>query len=310
MPTVARAGPAGMRQAGGMPNCPAALLCLGLLLATGAPSVHASPGQASQAEPADLDALVAALRSVADSAADLPNVRADYARLAARHGLPDSPEARVEYARVKLAFEATREGGWWWVRYRITNREPQSDAIWRAWASPRTGATAEAECDELSALFAFLARRLGVVHVGLLWPTWNHTIAVWRPMAAPERVRVLAPTSQVWLSPDEGLDTDRFDAWEQRRVYDYGRTDAPGSTRLAPGLASFFLETARRQIGASEATLLDLRELRVAVMSGQIQPEEAVETARALAEGGIGGPDPEADRAVLLGLGWEVRERL
>jgi hypothetical protein len=67
-------------------------------------------------------------------------------------------------------------------------------------------ATASAECDELSALDAFLAGRAGVKGVGLFWPFANHTVAVWvvRPAERPV-IRLVVPTSQIFLKETDSL---------------------------------------------------------------------------------------------------------
>src|SRR5437762_1324020 len=127
--------------------------------------------------------LFAELRGVAHELEQADAVRRDFAQLAQSHGLARTPDAYREYVRVRLAFETTRDAGLWDLRWTITNREPRSDAIWAQWsaAPPPSGIapTASAECDELSALFAVVARGLGVRHAGLLWPAPNHTVAVW-----------------------------------------------------------------------------------------------------------------------------------
>jgi len=150
-----------------------------------------------------VDELVAALeREVA--AAPSAWVRADFEQLARTHSFRADAATLQQYLRVKLVFEAVREAGWWRIAWDVTDREPRSDAIWSAWkrAQPSSLATATAECDESSALAAFLLRRLGVRSVGLLWPMSNHTVAVWK--VARERggeARVVLPTSQIFLAP-------------------------------------------------------------------------------------------------------------
>ncbi len=88
-----------------------------------------------------------------------------------------------DFVIVRLLYEATRDAGLWNMHWTITNMPPNSDQVWRQWkilqkVSPLTP-TASAECDELSALFAFLVERTGVRTVGLFWPYPNHTVAVW-----------------------------------------------------------------------------------------------------------------------------------
>ena len=224
---------------------------------------------ATAAEPAlpgpnTVDGLVAALAAAAARAAEDPAIVADQQALAKRLDLPTDEAARRDYARVAVAFEATREGGWWWLDWAITDAEPRSDAVWAAWAH-RSGdvATAVAECDETSALFAFLVRRLGVRDAGLLWPRADHTVAVWTTRStAGAPVRVIVPTSQVLLGPREGLGTDGFDPWRQKRVYPYERVDAAGTVAIDPVLSGFFVRQLDRWALAPAAVQAELRVLR------------------------------------------------
>jgi hypothetical protein len=175
------------------------------------------------------------------------------------------------YVRVKAVFEATREAGWWRIGWDVTNREPQSDAIWSAWRSARgvPRVSAVAECDETSALAAVILRRLKVPSVGLFWPTSNHTVAVWKPRdRAGRESRIVLPTSQVFLDPMDGFATTAFDVRVQRTIHDYTRRDV-GDQHAIPGtLAAFFVGQARRYAGASDAAQRGLRVLRARFMSG------------------------------------------
>jgi hypothetical protein len=125
-----------------------------------------------------------------------------------------------------------------------------SDAIWAQWsAAPPPSAvapTASAECDELSALFSVVARELGVRRVGLLWPASNHTVAVWTATGENRKpVRIVVPTSQIFLTPFAGLGTAEFDPWKQRTIYDYVRRDFGSKADLPAALARYFLSQAR-----------------------------------------------------------------
>jgi hypothetical protein len=199
-------------------------------------------------------------------------VRADFARVARRHDLPTDDAMLRQYLRVKTVFEATREAGWWRLAWSVTDREPQSDAIWAAWRTigarvPRT--TATAECDESSALAALLLRRLGVRTVGLFWPQFNHTVAVWKVKARSGReARIVLPTSQVFLDPSDGFDTTAFDPKKQRTIYDYTRSDVKSSDAIPASLGRFFLLQVRRYAAASDDTQRHLRVLRSRYMAG------------------------------------------
>ena len=167
--------------------------------------------------------LVEEVRRVADELVATPEVKRSYQAFLVNHELSPSDVSITSYSRVRLVFEATRDGGLWGVKWEITDRMPWSDAVWKQWSSFDFGEhdadiTAVAECDELSALFAFLARDVGIEgFVGLFWPAWNHTVAVWelRRGATPgdpgTRVRVMVPTSQVWLSREATLGSREFE---------------------------------------------------------------------------------------------------
>jgi hypothetical protein len=230
-------------------------------------------------------------------------VRADFERLARDHGFRADAETLQQYLRVKLVFEAVREAGWWRIAWDVTDREPRSDAIWSAWrrADASSLITATAECDESSALAAFLLNRLGVTRVGLLWPMPNHTVAVWKVARADgSEARVVLPTSQVFLSEDDGLGTTAFDPSVQRKVYDYTRRDALGDDMLPPALAAVFVERVRAYVGASDATQRRLRVLRERRMEGEgataLEAERAA-FARELEERHAPAPDLRAVKA-------------
>ena len=193
--------------------------------------------------------LVGALESIAVAIEAEPAVRADFDALRDAFDLPDDERLFRDYVRVKLVFESTRDGGLWQMRWSITNRDPNSDAVWsqwqtqKEWASDEAQPSATAECDELSAMFAFLVRRLGVEDVGLFWPVWNHVVAVWTVTDRHGKpVRIVVPTSQIFLDEDASLGTRGFDPWKQKTIYEYRRRDAKGELELPAELARFFVE--------------------------------------------------------------------
>jgi hypothetical protein len=128
--------------------------------------------------------------------------------------------------------------------------------------------TATAECDELSALFAFVAQRIGLgrsetSEVGLFWPTGNHVVAVWTiDPKAEHPVRVVVPTSQIFLDADQSLGTEGFDPWTQKRIFDYRHQDVPAELELPAPLASYFVLQVRRYGGRSRAQLQQMRNAR------------------------------------------------
>ena len=218
--------------------------------------------------------LFAALSAEADALGRSATVRKEYDALRAEHRWRDDERLYADYLRVRLAFEATRAGGLWGLEWRVTDRLPQSDAIWAQWRSfraPNGGAwpatTAAAECDELSALFAVVARGIGLSRhsqVGLLWPTSNHTVAVWIVDGAGDgrKTRIVVPTSQIFLDSAQSLGTDGFDPWRQPRVYDYARRDIAANATLPAPLARYFMAQVRRDGVRARGLLQGMRNRR------------------------------------------------
>ncbi len=221
-----------------------------------------------------VDALAQALATIADARDHDDALQQQWQQLVVRHGLRDDEAGRREFVRVRLLFESVRDGGLWQLRWAITNREPNSDAVWSQWSRWRGGdpgpddATATAECDELSALFAHLARRLGVAHVGLFWPVWNHVVAVWTVPGTDGPVRVVVPTSQIFLPDDATLGTDGFDPSTQRRIFDYRRRDVDDRATLPRALAEHFVYVSWRYGTASPQLLQDRRNATSARLGG------------------------------------------
>ena len=182
---------------------------------------------------------------------DLGAVRATYQEFAQEHGLdPETPGLFKDYSRLRILFEATRDGGYWHLRWDITNQEPSAAKIWHAWQSqPLVEAfgqpLATAECDELSALYALLARRLGVDRVGLFYPTWNHTIAAWALGDARRKIRVaLVPTTQIFLGCNETFDTKAFRT-QMTSIEPYPRWDIRDNSPIPKAKAAYLLEQVR-----------------------------------------------------------------
>jgi hypothetical protein len=175
-----------------------------------------------------------------------------------------------DFVVVRLLYEATRDAGFWNMHWTITNMPPNSDRVWSQWKNTRmvspTMPTASAECDELSALFAFLVERAGVRSVGLFWPYPNHTVAVWvlRPVNGAD-IRVVVPTSQIFLDVTDSFGTKKFNPWHQKTIYEYQRRDAPDSFELPRPLFEFFIQQMDKYAGASDSTLQEIRYLREGV---------------------------------------------
>jgi hypothetical protein len=155
-------------------------------------------------------------------------------------------------------------------------------------------------------LYAFLVERAGVKSVGLFWPYPNHTVAVWtvRPTTAAA-VRVVVPTSQIFLDETDFFDTKKFDPWHQKTIYEYTRRDVSDSFELPKPLFDFFLEQVDKYGGASEVTLQQLRYLREGVFLGSWTPEKAAR--EALKRRGALGFGPTEDLAAFQNFAQDMR---
>ena len=220
--------------------------------------------------------LVAELQAVADAMEEDPTVQADFEAFAKARELTPTAALRRDYTRVKLAFEATRDGGWWHLRWDITNRKPNSEEIFSQWrddpalfdASGQPMATATAECDELSALFAFIVRRLGVGKVGLFWPVWNHVVAVWSVTENETTHRIVVPTSQIFLAADASLGTEGFNPWKQKTIFTYRRKDVSMRSTLPDALVRAFVDQAWTHAFEDQETAQEKRNARSRVLDG------------------------------------------
>ncbi|HYH45239.1 MAG TPA: hypothetical protein VEG34_06090 [Thermoanaerobaculia bacterium] len=263
-------------------------------------AVIAGAAAAEAPRTVSLQRLVEAVREKARVQQDSAGGRLAYRSFLAANGLAPVHVGAADFAVVRLLFEATRDAGLWNLRWAITDLEPNSDRIWRQWSAVRhpsaAAPTAVAECDELSALFAFLARRAGVRNIGLFWPTSNHTVAAWELRPPGRRaVRVVVPTTQIFLAESDLFGTRRFDPWTQRTIYEYTRRDAPDTLQLPASLVDFFLVQLDKYGGATDGALQRLRYLREGVLQGRLSREQAVARALALVSGR--GPGAGVDMA-------------
>ena len=132
---------------------------------------QATRGSAEVSRPTTLADVIGAIRGKAATLENSAGMRSSFRSFAAANKIPLESVSYSDYAVVRLLYEATRDAGFWNLHWTITNEEPNSDKIWRQWrtAGPPSAvtATASAECDELSALYAFLAGRAGVKGIGL-----------------------------------------------------------------------------------------------------------------------------------------------
>jgi hypothetical protein len=250
--------------------------------------LYANPQAPAQASPSGegmpLAQFVGAVQQKARALENSSGMRSAFQSfLAARHLSADSVRYS-DFVVVRLLYEATRDAGFWNMHWSITDQPPNSDRIWSQWKEVRRPSfsqpTATAECDELSALYAFLVERAGVKTVGLFWPTANHTVAVWvlKPASGP-LIRVVVPTSQIFLEETDSFDTKKFDPWRQKTIYEYTRRDVPDKFEIPKVLADFFLKQIDIYGGASDATLQRLRYVRDAVFVRTWTTEQAARDA-------------------------------
>jgi hypothetical protein len=218
---------------------------------------------------------VGELRDIASELAGNANVQAAHTQLLNEHALTDAQVPLESFSRTRLVFESARDGGLWDLRWAITDQMPWSDRIWQQWtaraseleaALPKlegeAGPSAEAECDELSALFALLVRDLSVNgKVALHWPYWNHVVAVWEvPRDKRHVARIVVPTSQVFLSPEAGLGTRQLPT--ERVLFAYARRDLKFDAEIPGALARFLLGRSRA-LGGLSSEVLSARRARL-----------------------------------------------
>jgi hypothetical protein len=208
---------------------------------------------------------------------DATGLRSGFEAFAARHDVdPSTPRLWQDFRRLWVVFEATRDGGWWRLRWDITDQEPTSVVIWKAWMrSPPEHAfaseSAVAECDEITALFSVTARRLGVRGVGLFYPTWNHVIAGWAPEALAKpgaKNVVLIPTTQIFQGCPSTFDETTFKV--PKHVYEFPKVDMRDATEMPPSLAHFLLEQVRAYGEASPELLALIRAKRADLLRSSL----------------------------------------
>jgi|SRR5579871_2371308 len=223
--------------------------------------------------------LVTSIRQKAKALENSAGMKSGFQAFTAAHAVPPESIRYSDYVTVRLIYEAARDAGFWNVHWQITDQPPNSDRIWRQWSATERPSliepTAIAECDELSALFSFLVERAGVRNVGLFWPFPNHTVAVWTVQPTGGKVvRVVVPTSQIFLEATDDFDTKKFNPWRQKTIYEYTRRDVADSFEIPRPLADFFLQQIDKYASASDATLQRIRYFRDAVIGKVWTPEQ------------------------------------
>jgi hypothetical protein len=265
------------------------VLCAVISLFVASPKAIAGPRTSAPPAPSPqsvtLAQFAAAIRQKAMILENSSGMRLAFQNFLTAHQLSPDSVRYSDFVIIRLLFEATRDAGFWNMHWSITDQPPNSDRIWSQWRAVHRPSPAEptatAECDELSALYAFLVERSGIKSVGLFWPAANHTVAVWvlQPRAGPV-IRVVVPTSQIFLEETDSFDTKKFNPWRQKTIYEYTRRDVPDSFELPKPLVDFFLKQIDIYGGASDATLQRLRYLRDAVFVKTWTTEQAAQDAQ------------------------------
>ena len=261
-------------------SCQALLfLAISIAIAATAPSARTATPQGT-----NVAQLVSAIEAHALSLENTAGMRGGFDSFTSEYKVQPGGVRYSDYVIARLVYEATRDAGFWGLHWSITNKPPNSDEIWKQWRASAPPSfvkqTATAECDELSALYAFLAERSGVKGIGLFWPYPNHTVAVWVLHPAPNSfVRVVVPTSQIFLTEADDFGTKSFNPWTQKTIYEYTRRDAPDSMELPKPLFDFFVTQLGKYGGATDATLQKIRYMRDAVFRGEWTPEQAARAA-------------------------------
>lgn len=241
-----------------------------------------------------------------------PAVAQEYRDFIALHRLPgDNPQLLQDYRRLRLLFEATRDGGFWHLRWDITDQYPSSRLIWKQWTQkPVQGAFAEpsatAECDELSALLGMLARHAKIDNVGLYYPTWNHTISVWAPLAGKAKVGLIQlPTTQIFLGCSAGFDQTTFRT-SLKNIERYPNRDLNAAHPLPQARADWLLHQLSTYAAASPTLWSLMRAKRAFALRSSMG---ACQEARAEWHQQLKGNLTEGDVDALAALAKEELER-
>jgi hypothetical protein len=90
---------------------------------------------------------------------------------------------------------------------------------------------------------------------------------------------VVVPTSQIFLTEADSFDTNKFNPWRQKTIYEYTRRDVQDSFELPKPLVDFLLKQIDIYGGATDATLQRLRYVRDAVFVRTWTAEQAARDA-------------------------------
>jgi hypothetical protein len=108
-------------------------------------------------------------------------------------------------------------------------------------------------------------------------------------------IRVVVPTSQVFLTVNDSFATRKFNPWHQKNIFEYTRHDVPDNFQLPKPLFDYFVKQMERYAGASDSTLQQLRYLREGVFLKDWSPETAAKDALERKKGLGAGPAEDLD---------------
>jgi hypothetical protein len=286
------------------------LFVLGFLALATVPGAIDAAAQLSRTSEPTVAHLVAEVRARAKTLENSSGMHQSFRSFTSAYKIAPASISYSDFVIVRLLYEATRDAGFWNMHWTITDMPPNSDRVWSQWKSLKVvspmAPTASAECDELSALFSFLVERAGVRTVGLFWPYPNHTVAVWvlHPAGGAE-MRVVVPTSQIFLGVNDSFGTKKFDPWHQKTIFEYKRRDAPDSFELPKPLFDYFLQQVDKYGGASDSTLQQIRYLREGVFLKYWTAEAAASDA--LTRKNDLGSGPAEDLAAFQNFAFDMR---
>ena len=81
-----------------------------------------------------------------------------------------------------------------------------------------------------------------------------HCFHVTNP-SATKPVRVVVPTSQVFLDDAQSLDTKAFNPWLQKNIFDCNRADVSAQDTLDADFARAMIQAVQNSVGLSQADL-------------------------------------------------------
>ncbi len=118
-------------------------------------------------------------------------------------------------------------------------------------------------------------------------------------------MRVVVPTSQIFLDETDRFDTKKFNPWRQKTIYEYTRRDVSDTYELPKPLFNYFVQQMDKYAGASDVTLQELRYLREGVFLKSWTPEQAA--GESLKKRSALGAGPVEDLAALQNFAQDMR---